>query len=190
LENYNCWNDIQKHKKIKKDNIEELKTSSQRIYNKYLDQKSPEEVNISADVKNSLDKENVSPNSFHALEEAVFHNMKLDSYHNFLHSNEYSDYLKECVPTDVKPKIIEDVKIILSTMNKCRLEILKRLINLFKIASESTDISLVTLSNKLSIKIFQVQINEHDSQNEEIKNIQKASSLCLRTFIQEYDQLF
>jgi len=125
LEIFECWQVLDQFRKIDPNDQEELKRVSGIIWKKYLSTRSETEVNIGEEEKKMAENKDLTPFKYEEVQKSLFKTLKLDSFIQFLKSQEYANYFIEHVPTDIAPLIINEFKEILSKLQQPRYQVIK-----------------------------------------------------------------
>ena len=89
-----CWKEIQKFSTIDEDQKDLLEERKANFVERFFNDESEEQINISGKIKNQILSSPLEPNMFDGLKKDLFKLMKMNSYQNFLKSQEYEAMIK------------------------------------------------------------------------------------------------
>jgi len=181
---FECWQVLDQFRKIDPNDQQELKRVSGIIWKKYLSTRSETEVNIGEEEKKMAENKDLTPFKYEEVQKSLFKTLKLDSFIQFLKSQEYANYFIEHVPTDIAPLIINEFKEILSKLQQPRYQVIKTFfIVLFKTLNmEKNEIGLSNLVSSITPVIFQTTPTEEMDY--------KAKTLITKFFITNVLKIF
>jgi len=130
------------------------------------------------------ENKDLTPFKYEEVQKSLFKTLKLDSFIQFLKSQEYANYFIEHVPTDIAPLIINEFKEILSKLQQPRYQVIKTFfIVLFKTLNmEKNEIGLSNLVSSITPVIFQTTPTEEMDY--------KAKTLITKFFITNVLKIF